>query len=201
MSGALVRIGLLETDPLRMIGVQSAFERWRDVRIIVMTLESILTDAALSLAILPLFSSSDSEGTIQQIRNARPSLDLLVLSDQPAIQNAAALAGPKCYLTERAPPGRLLRNARAILALESGSHSGKRAQSGADSPCARLTQREREVLRLLISASSNREIAEALSMKESTVKGHIARLMRKVGVENRTALTVIAARKLLSSAQ
>jgi DNA-binding NarL/FixJ family response regulator len=53
-----------------------------------------------------------------------------------------------------------------------------------------FTARERQVLNLLREGHPNREIALALGIDESTVKAHIGRLMRKVGVSNRTALTV-----------
>src|SRR6202020_263872 len=57
---------------------------------------------------------------------------------------------------------------------------------------SQFTHREREVLQLLVAARSNREIAETLGIEERTVKAHVARLMRKVGVENRIALSIYA---------
>jgi DNA-binding NarL/FixJ family response regulator len=54
----------------------------------------------------------------------------------------------------------------------------------------RFTKREIEVLKLLRAGQPNREIAQSLGIDESTVKAHIGRLMRKVGVSNRIALTV-----------
>src|SRR6202042_1545284 len=53
-----------------------------------------------------------------------------------------------------------------------------------------FTNRERQVLNLLRAGQPNREIALALGIDEGTVKAHIGRLMRKVGVNNRIALTV-----------
>ena len=55
-----------------------------------------------------------------------------------------------------------------------------------------ITAREIEVLKLLVAARSNREIARTLGIEERTVKAHIAKLMRKVGVENRIALSIYA---------
>ena len=52
--------------------------------------------------------------------------------------------------------------------------------------------REREVVDLLVSGVSNREIGEALKINEATVKAHVGRLMRKGGVSNRTALSLRA---------
>jgi len=57
---------------------------------------------------------------------------------------------------------------------------------------AHFTDRERDVLNQLVLARSNREIAQALSLREQTVKSYIARMMRKVGVDNRIALSMQA---------
>ena len=56
-----------------------------------------------------------------------------------------------------------------------------------------FTKREEEVLTLLRAARSNREIAQTMGIEERTVKSYIAKLIRKVGVENRIALSVRAA--------
>ncbi len=55
-----------------------------------------------------------------------------------------------------------------------------------------FTDREKQVLELLVAARSNKEIAVALGIEERTVKAHVAKLMRKVGVQNRIALSVHA---------
>jgi DNA-binding NarL/FixJ family response regulator len=48
------------------------------------------------------------------------------------------------------------------------------------------------VLNLLHSGQSNREIAVVLRIEERTVKSHVARLLKKMGVKNRTALIMQA---------
>ena len=54
----------------------------------------------------------------------------------------------------------------------------------------RFTARELEVLTLLREGHPNRELARMLGIDEATVKAHLGRLMRKVGVSNRIALTM-----------
>jgi DNA-binding NarL/FixJ family response regulator len=51
---------------------------------------------------------------------------------------------------------------------------------------AKPTPREREIVRLVAQGRSNAEIAKALAIREATVKGHLWRLYRKIGVSNRT---------------
>jgi DNA-binding NarL/FixJ family response regulator len=48
------------------------------------------------------------------------------------------------------------------------------------------------VLELLVAGRSNKEIGSVLGIEERTVKAHVAKLMRKVGVQNRIALSVHA---------
>jgi len=53
---------------------------------------------------------------------------------------------------------------------------------------AELSAREREVVEHLLSGKMNREIAERLGISERTVKNHLWRIYKKVGVENRSQL-------------
>jgi two-component system NarL family response regulator/two-component system response regulator DegU len=62
---------------------------------------------------------------------------------------------------------------------------------------ALLTEREREVLRLLAAGLANREIGERLYLSPDTVKTHLGNIYRKLGVEGRTQAVVVALRKKL----
>lgn len=55
-----------------------------------------------------------------------------------------------------------------------------------------LSEREREVLRLLALGLSNREIAERLSLAEGTVKNYVTSILQKMGVRDRTQAAVRA---------
>ena len=57
---------------------------------------------------------------------------------------------------------------------------------------ARLTAREREVLRALASGARTIEIAEQLDIAERTVKAHLANIYQKLGVDSRTAAVALA---------
>jgi DNA-binding NarL/FixJ family response regulator len=54
----------------------------------------------------------------------------------------------------------------------------------------RLSDREREVLRLAVTGAGNKEVADRLAISEATVKVHLTRIFQKLGVTGRTALAV-----------
>ncbi|MFG6402660.1 LuxR C-terminal-related transcriptional regulator [Microbacterium sp. P04] len=55
-----------------------------------------------------------------------------------------------------------------------------------------LSDREREVLRLIMSGARNREIATQLAISDSTVKFHVSNLLRKAGARSRAELVALA---------
>jgi len=69
-------------------------------------------------------------------------------------------------------------------------------RSGADGA---LTDREKQVLNMLVTGLSNKEIGAPLGIVERTVKAHIAKMMRKIGVHNRIELSVHAVANSLVS--
>jgi DNA-binding NarL/FixJ family response regulator len=55
-----------------------------------------------------------------------------------------------------------------------------------------LTAREREVLRMIASGSSNREIAQTLFLSEGTVRNHISHILTRLNVRDRTQAAIVA---------
>jgi DNA-binding NarL/FixJ family response regulator len=66
-------------------------------------------------------------------------------------------------------------------------------------PAHILTQRQQDVLDLLVQGKSNKEIALALKLSEGTVKIHLAAIFRHFGVNNRAAAAVAGARPQFNS--
>ncbi|MFO8101826.1 MAG: response regulator transcription factor [Dehalococcoidia bacterium] len=71
---------------------------------------------------------------------------------------------------------------------------GKRDTGPADQE-TNLSKREMEVLQLLASGTTNKEIADALFISENTVKGHLSRILEKMNVRNRQQAVVMAMEK------
>jgi two-component system, NarL family, nitrate/nitrite response regulator NarL len=62
-------------------------------------------------------------------------------------------------------------------------------------PLGRLTEREREILALIVAGKSNGQIAWTLQVAENTVKAHMKNILRKLGVTNRTEAAVMWVRE------
>jgi len=62
------------------------------------------------------------------------------------------------------------------------------------SPWRELTRRQRDVLTLIAEGKSNKLIADALKMSESTVKAHVKQIIKRLNVVNRTQAALLAIR-------
>lgn len=82
-------------------------------------------------------------------------------------------------------PGVTRRLIRDFAAMRPKSDASRAALAG-------LTPRETEVLRLVAEGLSNPEIAERLVVTEETVKTHVSRVLRKLGLRDRTQAVVMA---------
>jgi len=138
------------------------------------------------------------------LKASRPDLKIIVTGagmDEETILKAIA-AGAKGYVDEAGSPTEF---AQAIRIVHQGSVWAPRrvlslfiervsSSPGRIFPAGRVTftDREKEVLEMLVAGRSNKEIGSALGIEERTVKAHVAKLMRKVGVQNRIALSVHA---------
>jgi len=193
------RIGVVATDPLRVLGLKAIFCEAMQIEIVHLSVPGVLDDGSLVLVLIDSECTDHLFELMATFRQVRPQLKLVVLGNETCheyIQNVIG-AGAKGYLSLAAKESEIR---LAIEMVRDGSVWAPRKvlsrlldrQGGGGSPAARpqFTPRERQVLDLLRASHSNREIALSLGIDEGTVKAHVGRLMRKVGVNNRIALTV-----------
>jgi DNA-binding NarL/FixJ family response regulator len=194
------RVGVVATDPLRILGLKAIFNEVMQLEIVHLSVPGALNDVNLSLVLIDAECTDHLFELIATFRQVRPQLKLFVLgneTDQEYIQRVIG-AGAKGYLSLSAKESEIR---MAIEMVRDGSVwaprkvlsrllDGQPGGTNATATRPKFTSREVEVLKLLREGQPNREIALSLGIDEGTVKAHIGRLMRKVGVSNRIALTV-----------
>lgn len=139
----------------------------------------------------------DGMSAVPEFGRRRPELPVIVLSsseDPQDVRRALAL-GALGYVPKSAPPQTLLSALQLVLsgniyvpplminAAAAGTGPGR--VNGAGNR-ASLTERQREVLRLLSDGLSNKEIGRELGLSDKTVKAHITVIFRTLNVVNRT---------------
>jgi DNA-binding NarL/FixJ family response regulator len=117
----------------------------------------------------------------------------------------ALLAGARGYLVKGAPLAELVRGVRAVaagellvgrmVADEVLDRVRRGSPGGAHPPgIEELSERERDVLRLMAAGRDNNQIAGDLQVSVTTVKHHVSNVLEKLGVENRIQAAVAAVR-------
>jgi len=199
-----IRVAVIEPDPLRLVGFRALFDTEPDFELVAVTLQSVITEPQIDLALLGSHGTQNLFDLMAGLKASRPGLRILVSGsgmDDETILKALA-AGAKGYVDEAATPQEFV---QAIRIVHQGSVWAPRrvlsmfiervtSSPGRIFPAGRVTftDRERDVLEMLVAGRSNKEIGSALGIEERTVKAHVAKLMRKVGVQNRIALSVHA---------
>jgi DNA-binding NarL/FixJ family response regulator len=199
-----IQIAVVETDPLRMIGLRALFDTESDFELSATTLAQLATETNVDIVLLGNQAGQNLYDTMAGLKAARPDLRIIVTgtgADDEMILKALA-GGAKGYVDEGASPEEFV---QAIRIVQQGSVWAPRrvlsmfiervtSSPGRIFPAGRVTftDREKQVLELLVAGRSNKEIGSALGIEERTVKAHVAKLMRKVGVQNRIALSVHA---------
>lgn len=136
----------------------------------------------------------------RQVLAERPQTAVLVLtsfSDRPRIMGALE-AGACGYLLKDVDAEAVAAGIRAAARGESpldprAARTILEARSAPD-PLAGLSQREREVLGLLVEGLPNKLIARRLEISEKTVKSHLTRIFRELGVTDRMQAALWAER-------
>lgn len=167
-------------------------------------------DVVLMDLVLPQL---DGIAATRQIKAGRPGVKVIALTSFaeddkvfPAIQ-----AGASSYLLKDVTPDALVEAIRAVHRGEARLHpdiarklmAQVAQQPGFKPPApalADLTEREREVMRLVAQGRSNGEIARALVISDKTVKSHVSNILAKLELADRTQLAIYALKHGLADA-
>jgi DNA-binding NarL/FixJ family response regulator len=206
-----VRIAVIESDPLRFVGLCTLLGSEPHLELIATTVAEFASQKNVDVVLLASRTRTDLFEVMESLKKAHPTARIIVMGsgiDEETILKAIA-SGAKGYVDEAAAAAEF---AQAVHTVGHGSVWAPRRvlslfiERATNSPGrifpagrAAFTAREKEVLEMVAIGRSNKEIAAPLAIAERTVKAHVAKLMRKVGVQNRIALAVHAVNNSLVS--
>lgn len=191
-----VRIIILDDHPIVRAGIRAVLEANGGIDVLadVATSSDAVTASKtlrpdVVLTDLRLGDGPDGIDTTRALRALPNPPAVVVLStyDRDAEIVGAVRAGACAYVLKDAPPAQII---EAIHAAAAGKtyFSGEIAQrvvQGLSNPAPELTPRELDVLRLLATGATNREIARLVVVSEATVKSHLVHVFNKLGVDSR----------------
>jgi DNA-binding NarL/FixJ family response regulator len=165
--------------------------------------QSQLPDVILLDVRMPIM---DGVATTKELKNDYPGMNILILTtfDDDEYISQAMNYGAKGYLLKDSPPEDLAMAIRVVNKgntymgsglLEKMLHKSSPSQPETLdilSQLAELSRREREVLNLIATGASNREIAAKLYISSKTVKNHVTSILSKLNLRDRTQAALLA---------
>jgi DNA-binding NarL/FixJ family response regulator len=200
-----ISVCLVDDQTLVRQGIRSLLELSDDIRV---AAEAV--DGAQAIEVIPLakpdvvlldmrmpgMSGLDVLNALAQ-KNALPPTIILTTFDDDQLVLAGLKAGARGYLLKDVSLEQLVEAVKTVAAggslvapvvtqrLLTGLERMHNDFTSLDQPDP-LTERETEILRLMASGYSNKEIANSLNVAEGTVKNHVSNILSKLGVRDRT---------------
>ena len=207
-----IRVALVDDEAMVRVGLRMVLSAEADIEVVgeaadggaaVAMAEETRPDVVLMDVRMPRVDGLEGS---RRVLAAVPGTKVVVLTtfDEDAFVEGALRAGVSGFLLKVAPPERLIDAVRTVAAggaLLDPSVTVRVIESftsGAPRPLQRegeldvLTEREKDVLRLIATGMSNAEIAAELYLGETTVKTHVSSVLAKLGLRDRVQAVVAA---------
>jgi NarL family two-component system response regulator LiaR len=206
-----IRVMLVDDHDMVRKGLAMFLDTFEDLELVgeasgghdaVRLADTIQPDVILMDLVMP---DGDGVTATRLIREAHPAIQVIALTSfkEDELVRGALQAGAIGYLLKNATIDEL---AQAIRAAKSGrpTLAAEAAQvlvrsATRPGPEYRLTEREREVLALLVEGLTNRQIAQRLTLSHSTIKFHVSSILSKLGAASRTEAVSLALQHRLVS--
>jgi DNA-binding NarL/FixJ family response regulator len=204
-----MRILIVEDDPLMQLGLEQALSEYPEFEIVGQAEDGyagvqLALERKPDLVVMDIgLPRLDGIAATKQIKAALPAIHVVMLTSHTLETEvvAALSSGADAYCIKGASLERLL---AAIAAAKEGAtyldpQIARLVLDNLKPPAsqqliANLSERELEVLKLIVTGKSNSEIAEALYLSPNTIKTHVRGIMNKLAVDDRVQAAVVALR-------
>jgi DNA-binding NarL/FixJ family response regulator len=202
---------LADDDSLVRVGLRAILDAEDDLSVVAEASDgreavSVAYDHEPDLIIMDIrMPEMDGLEATRQIIRSRLESRVLVLTtfELDEYVYEALQAGASGFLLKRVPPAELIEAVRIVATGESlvfpamtrrliERYAGVKPTKDQARRLDDLTDREREVLRLVVRGRSNAEIADELFVGHETVKSHVKAVLLKLGVRDRTQAVITA---------
>jgi len=211
---AKIRVLIADDHGLMRAGVRALLQATEDIEVVgeaedgdeaIREVRRLEPDVVLMDVAMP--GLGGLEATLV-IRKEKPDVKILVLTqyDDREYVTRFLKAGVSGYVLKKAAAGELVAAIRAVergglvldpeIARDVVDDKGREhSPESASDPYETLTDREKQVLKLVAEGSSNKEVAETLDISVKTAMAHREHLMEKLDVHSRTELIRFALRR------
>ncbi len=206
----MIRLVVVDDHPVVRHGLVSMLGYEKDLQVVgeaadgqaaVRVILEQAPDVTLLDLRLPGFSGIE---VMKQVRAQSSPTRFLVLTtyDTDEYIIPALSTGAQGYLLKDTSPDELVRAIRSIAqggaALQAGVAARFLENVAGQKNGEELSERELEVLRLLVSGASNKAIAAQLNLSENTVKSHLSHIFDKLNVQSRAEAVGVALKRGLT---
>jgi len=214
-----ISIALVDDHPIFLSGLQQLIKKQSDFELIgvaesIEDLENLLEQAKPQVILMDVeLPEGDGISATAFVRKKSPETKVVILTgfDNPDLIFRALKVGAVGYLLKNTRSKEILDTLRKVAAGEVflnpdlASKFLREFQRDQEVEELRrlvqtLTRREEEVLRLVATGASNKEISQQLFISELTVKIHLASIFRKLQVNDRTKAAILALKAGLGEA-
>lgn len=191
----MIRVGLVDDHPTVVASLAAAVTAESDMELIG-TATTLADGLALAGRVDVLVSDIQLDGhaeglaIVDAARGSRPAVLLLSGFEQASLVRAALERGAAGYLSKAADVPEILVAIRTVAA--GGTVFTAAALQRSRTARRRPSDRELQVIALVVAGATNAEVAAALQLSEKTVESHLRRLFDRYGLLSRTELAVLA---------